>query len=131
VSMVERTRRELDWRENEPIGDAVRRLTAMIDERNAKKRRLAGAETPAEIQDFPWSPGKNAEERSHKGSGRLDAPPQRPAATSGEEDDGVRMGGGRAAIIDTVSRSNGCARPDAPGSAAGSTDRADTRPGGL
>jgi hypothetical protein len=39
-------RKDLDWRETESTSDAVRRLTAIIDERNAKKRKtaLAGGE---------------------------------------------------------------------------------------
>lgn len=79
------------------LGPIARKVLQDAKRAMEERKRLAGGhDRPAEIQDFPWSPGKNAEERSHKGSGRLDAPPQRPAATSGEEDDGVRMGGGRA-----------------------------------
>jgi hypothetical protein len=119
------------WRELESTADAVKRLTAMIDERNAK-RRLAGAETPAEIQDFPWSPGKNADGASDRGSGTLKRRPQRPAAGGWEDSDGVgnecdrvlnrrKLGGGRMAIDhrlgsdrsqspdDSSSRSRGCA----------------------
>jgi len=55
---------------------AASRLLRVLDERVRKRRLAGGLEGPAEIQDRPLSPDENAEERSHMGSGRLDAPPQ-------------------------------------------------------
>ncbi|TGQ11202.1 hypothetical protein EN858_14865 [Mesorhizobium sp. M4B.F.Ca.ET.215.01.1.1] len=58
-----------NWRETESVGDAVRRLTAMIDERNAKKRKhlAGGCLGPAEIQDRPLSPDEKAAGESDRG----------------------------------------------------------------
>jgi hypothetical protein len=87
-----------NWRDFESMEDAARRLIGVMDER-AKKRRLAGGhERPAEIHETSTQSlvaGENAEERSHKGSGRLDAPPQRSAAGGWEEDGGIGNTGGQ------------------------------------
>jgi hypothetical protein len=63
------------------IGSIARKVLADVARAKDTKEGLAGGlEGPAEIQDFPQSPGKSAEERSHSGSGGLDAPPQLTAA---------------------------------------------------
>lgn len=124
-----------DWKELESTADAVKRLTAMIDERNAK--RASGALRPDKIQESrahvpcvvpeesgdepermrrsaaldgssPSNPGEGGHARDHTGQ-------------SGEKAGG--WGGGRAASVLRESTTNGCARPDTPGFAAGYTDR--------
>jgi hypothetical protein len=57
--------RRRDWRELESTADAVRRLTAIIDERNAKKR-ASGALRPDKIQDRQQSPAEKWPEPSDK-----------------------------------------------------------------
>ena len=90
-------RKDRNWREYEDTSDAVRRLTAMIDERNAKKRRLAGGQNcPAEIQDRPLSPDEKAGDEESTGSGMLNPRRQQLTSDQGEVVRGSAMGGGKA-----------------------------------
>ncbi|RTM07433.1 MAG: hypothetical protein EKK31_11775 [Hyphomicrobiales bacterium] len=79
LTMDSRRQKRPDWRETESLSDAASRLLRVLDER--KKRRLAGAETPAEIQQsrtyVPAYPGENGREASAKnGSAALKPPGQ-------------------------------------------------------
>jgi hypothetical protein len=88
-------RKDRNWREYEDISDAVRRLTAMIDERNAKRRLAGGQNGPAEIRDRPKSPGEKAGDEESTGSGMLN--PHRQQLTDSREDvaGGLVKGGGQ------------------------------------
>lgn len=135
--MDSRRQRPPDWRETESFSDAAARLLAGLDER--KKRRLAGAETPAEIKDRPWSQDENADGASNEGSGMLKRRPQSAPPRGGNGGDHVAKtvagdgleSDGHADLpsLDLVHGVNpeSTARPD-PRSALG-TDRTVTRSG--
>jgi len=87
--------RQKGWRDEETMEDAAKRLLAELEQR-VEKRRLAGGHVrPAEIADRPLSPDENAEDGSHRGSGRLDRPPHtvvaREEADNGMGADGVKV----------------------------------------
>lgn len=127
-------RRRHNWREDETLEAAARRLWRDWDERIAKKKAAEALESSAKIADQQLSPAEKADgEESALGLGTLDPRRQQLTVASWEEfSDGCEKGGGRATMgIDQSFAANGCARPDAPGSTAGSKDRAVTRPGGL
>jgi hypothetical protein len=139
-------RKDMNWRDAESMSDAASRLLRVLDERAKKRKTLAGSDLdagpdsnqPALSRVRAEKCGRDSE-RQHgstalKLPGRQYTPPQGggiggdPVAEVGRSN-GIGNAGGRAAELQR--RANGCARPDAPGCAAGSTDRADTRPGGL
>jgi hypothetical protein len=69
--------RQKGWRETESMSDAASRLLRVLDERSKKRKNSAGEDLGRrQIADRPLSPDENAEERSPRGLGRLDAPPQ-------------------------------------------------------
>jgi hypothetical protein len=93
LTMDSRRQRPPDWRDLESTEDAVRRLTAMIDERNAKKAKAAGRlQAPAEILNQPRRSlaVENAAGEMLEGLGSINRQPQRPAARE-DERSGIGM----------------------------------------
>ena len=121
--------RRRDWRELESTADAVRRLTAIIDERNAKKRRLAGAEMPAEIQQsrtyVPAYPGENGGQspsahkgyEALKGSGRQSTQPWEEGCdhTAGSWENGSGLVADGVMCVGSTEPDEVTMRPSAPG----------------
>ena len=98
-------RRAEDWRELESMEDAARRLLQELDERVRRKaaERLQGSDRIRDQQpQLSPASAENAEERSLRGLGRLDAPPQQftnreaagdPVAGEGESGNGLEFDG--------------------------------------
>jgi len=120
-----------DWRETESTSDAVRRLTAIIDERNARKTKAAvGKLGTAPIQESQAHvPARNWEKegphQSDKGVRTLNG--EVPIASAGRSGSRGCEKGGRAAFMGEL-RTNGCAHPD-PDDTIGYTDRTQRAPG--
>jgi len=113
--------RRRDWRELESTADAVRRLTAIIDERNAKKR-ASGAQRPDKIQDRQKSPAEKWPEPSDKvgniapGSGQSTQPWEEGCdhtAGSGENGSGLVADG--VMCVGSTEPDEMTMRPSAPG----------------
>lgn len=87
-----------NWRETESTSDAVRRLTAIIDERNAKKRNplAGGGLEPAQIHDQPAVSPAEAEKagsQSAHGVRSLNGCRRLTATDAWEVDSGSEYGG--------------------------------------
>lgn len=116
----------MNWRETESTSDAVRRLTAIIDERNARRNTLpGGGGGPGEITNPTCPSLEKAADDESIGLGMLDRRPPVATVSLGEDvDSGCGIGGRATCSPETFSfEANGSTRPD-PDLTIGSTDRA-------
>ncbi|TGR83313.1 hypothetical protein EN866_34250 [Mesorhizobium sp. M2D.F.Ca.ET.223.01.1.1] len=103
VAHMENRHRRKDWREEESIEDAARRLLAELDERVRRKasERLEGSE---KIADRPWSQDERGGSESDGVTGSLDRCRQSTPTVGGN--------GGDPALEGVAERGLGCGQTD-------------------
>lgn len=138
--MVEGRRK--DWREDETLEAAARRLLAEWDERIARKKAAERLKASEKFSDQPARSLAMAEKADGASDGVIGSLKRRPQRTAEGGDfsservaqevghRGNAMGncGGRAACMgsEPLGETNGCARPDRPEGAIGSKERTDS-----
>ena len=129
LRMVETGRRR-DWREEESVSDAVRRLIGVMDERKVRGAAVRTETCTARFADPVRSP---LDERPEASSIRVENMLRASGLTVADLDSGGMEYGGRAARLGSEPISfedNGCARPT-PDEAIDDRSRRNRRSGGL